>query len=86
MQIGLKLMAQAGYDIHSAPAVWDDFARQAGGPGGAAALLSTHPSNRTRKDVLAQEVGYMKACGWRKGHVPAAALESTEASRGYFAL
>lgn len=79
-------MAKAGFDIHSAPAVWDDFASKAGGPGGAAALLSTHPSNRTRKNVLEQEVGYMKARGWSKGHVPTAALESTAAGRSYFAV
>eukprot|EP00892_Ulva_mutabilis_P010091 jgi/Ulvmu1/7454/UM036_0116.1 len=84
--IGLKLMAKAGYDIHSAPAVWDDFAAKAGGPGGATTLLSTHPSNSTRKNTLEQEVGYMKARGWSKGHVPQAALQSSATGRGYFAI
>lgn len=86
MQIGLKLMAKAGYNIHSAPSVWDDFSRQAGGPGGAAALLSTHPSNASRKSVLQQEVEHMEALGWHKGHLPSAALESTAVERGYFAV
>lgn len=86
VQIGLRLMAQAGYDIHGAPEVWDDFDRQASTPGGAAALLSTHPSNATRKAALHKEVASMKALGWRKGYVPPASLEMSAAGRGYFAL
>lgn len=86
VQIGLKVMAKAGFDIRLAPAVWDDFQRGAGGPGGAAALLSTHPSNASRKSFLQEEVAHMEALGWHKGHVPPAALETTSASRGYFSI
>lgn len=86
MQIGLKLMAQAGYDIQAAPEVWDDFDRHANAPGGAAALLSTHPGNASRKAALHQEVAYMKALGWRKGYVPPASLKTSSGGLGYFAM
>ncbi len=45
--IGLKLMAQAGYDPKAAPGFWTRFGEMKGG-GQSAEFLSTHPSDQRR--------------------------------------
>ena len=49
--IGLKLMAQAGYDPSSAPGFWTRFGEIKGG-GQSAEFLSTHPSDQRRSSDL----------------------------------
>lgn len=49
-EIGLYLMAMAGYDPEEAPGFWERMERLAGG--GMPAFLSTHPSHDTRHDNL----------------------------------
>lgn len=49
--IGLKLMAQAGYDPSSAPGFWTRFSEMKGG-GQSAEFLSTHPSDQRRSSDL----------------------------------
>jgi predicted Zn-dependent protease len=49
-QIGLMLMAQAGYDPTEAPRFWERFARVGGGQG--MEFLSTHPSDTRRQQRL----------------------------------
>ncbi|NAW52206.1 M48 family metalloprotease [Elizabethkingia argentiflava] len=50
-QMGLYLMAMAGYDPRQAPAFWDRM-QKASGPTGTPAFLSTHPSPANRKTAL----------------------------------
>jgi predicted Zn-dependent protease len=64
-RIGIMLMAQAGYDPHAAPRLWEKFAsvKQGRGP---AEFFSTHPSDRHRvqqlNEVLAEATElYQKA-------------------------
>ena len=49
--IGLKLMAQAGYDPAVAPGFWTRFGEMKGG-GQSAEFLSTHPSDQRRSSDL----------------------------------
>lgn len=49
--IGLKLMAQAGYDPAAAPGFWTRFGEMKGG-GQSAEFLSTHPSDHRRASDL----------------------------------
>jgi len=50
-QIGLELMARAGYDPRAALTLWNKMA-SAAGSGGQPKFLSTHPSNKDRiKDI-----------------------------------
>lgn len=46
-EIGLDLMAKAGFDPHQAPKLWENMQAMAGG-GGPPELLSTHPSPGSR--------------------------------------
>eukprot|EP00892_Ulva_mutabilis_P010090 jgi/Ulvmu1/7453/UM036_0115.1 len=57
------------------------------GPSGtAAALLTTHSCIASHREGLEQEVAYMMACGWRVGHAPTAAVDTTAARSGYFSV
>lgn len=46
--IGLIYMARACFDPREAPLLWERMAEAAGGAGGPAEFLSTHPSHETR--------------------------------------
>lgn len=50
-EIGLKLMAKAGYDPAESVNFWDRFSQASGGKG-PPAFLSTHPSSEKRRDRL----------------------------------
>lgn len=54
-EIGLKLMAEAGYDPSAAPEFWDRFARLKGA-GGPMEFLSTHPSDARRSAALREQL------------------------------
>jgi predicted Zn-dependent protease len=53
-EIGLELMARAGYDPHAAVSVWQKMARVAGGSG--PTFLSSHPSSSSRMQDLKAKV------------------------------
>lgn len=53
--IGLKLMAEAGYDPSVAPEFWDRFA-QLKGAGGPVEFLSTHPADSRRSASLREQL------------------------------
>lgn len=53
--IGLKLMAEAGYDPSAAPEFWDRFA-QMKGAGAPLEFMSTHPSDATRSAHLREQL------------------------------
>lgn len=50
-EIGLTLMAKAGYDPREAVVLWQRMEKMAGG-GGGPAFLSTHPSSKKRQEEL----------------------------------
>jgi metalloendopeptidase OMA1, mitochondrial len=54
-QIGILLMAQAGYDPTEAPRFWKRFG-EAGGGGKPAEFMSTHPSDERRAAELEREL------------------------------
>ncbi|AQX04510.1 M48 family metallopeptidase [Elizabethkingia meningoseptica] len=51
-QMGLYLMAMAGYDPRTAPAFWQRMQDASGGGSGTPAFLSTHPNPANRKAAL----------------------------------
>lgn len=53
--IGLKLMAEAGYDPSAAPEFWDRFG-ELKGAGGPVEFLSTHPSDSRRSANLREQL------------------------------
>lgn len=65
-QMGLYLMAMAGYDPRNAPAFWDRMQAQSGASG-TPAFLSTHPSPGNRKaaleSLMPKALEYYKAAG-----------------------
>lgn len=56
--VGLRYMADAGYDPHAAVAFWQNM-MQAKGGGGPPAFLSTHPSDQARITALEQQIRQM---------------------------
>ncbi|OOH86476.1 deoxyribonuclease HsdR [Pasteurellaceae bacterium 15-036681] len=57
-EVGLMLMAEAGYNPESAPALWEKMSQASGSSnaGAFAAIASTHPSNASRQENLARLV------------------------------
>ncbi len=53
--IGLRLMAEAGYDPSTAPEFWERFATLKGN-GGPVEFLSTHPSDSRRSSSLREQL------------------------------
>ena len=49
-EIGIMLMARAGYNPSAAPNLWEKMSKAAGGSGGS--IFSTHPSNEARQENL----------------------------------
>ncbi|MCT4330474.1 M48 family metallopeptidase [Elizabethkingia anophelis] len=66
-QMGLYLMAMAGYDPRTAPAFWQRMQDASGGASGTPAFLSTHPNPVNRKAALEammpKALEYYKAAG-----------------------
>lgn len=61
-EVGLMLMAEAGFNPEAAPNVWVKMAKANGSSGeGLASLISTHPSNASRQENLARLVPKAKA-------------------------
>lgn len=58
--VGLRLMAQAGFDPNDSVALWRNMAAAAKGPQ-PPELLSTHPSHDTRIKDLRKEIGKLPA-------------------------
>ncbi|KLV08078.1 M48 family metallopeptidase [Photobacterium ganghwense] len=54
--IGLRLMAEAGFDPNESIRLWQNMAKASGG-NQPPELLSTHPSHSTRIDDLRKEIG-----------------------------
>ncbi|WP_273859757.1 M48 family metallopeptidase [Photobacterium sp. GSS17] len=54
--IGLRLMAEAGFDPNESIRLWQNMAKASGG-NQPPELLSTHPSHSTRIDDLKKEIG-----------------------------
>lgn len=56
-EVGLMLMAEAGYNPEAAPALWQKMAKATGSSGGLLeTLTSTHPNSKDRQDNLARLV------------------------------
>lgn len=55
-EIGLQLMARAGFDPRQSVPLWQNMAKVAGG-NDPAEFLSTHPSNEKRIDALVSQFG-----------------------------
>lgn len=53
-EIGLDLMAKAGFDPAEAPKLWQNM--QSAGGGGTPEILSTHPSPSTRIEALTEQL------------------------------
>ncbi|MBF0785877.1 M48 family peptidase [Muribacter muris] len=61
-EVGLMLMAQAGYNPEAAPTLWEKMSKAKGtSDSGLASLASTHPSNVSRQANLARLVPKAKA-------------------------
>lgn len=58
-EIGIRLLAQAGYNPEAAPEVWDRMAAESGGRGGPT-FLSTHPDPAARAERLRELVPEMR--------------------------
>ncbi|MEO1017281.1 MAG: M48 family metallopeptidase [Pseudomonadota bacterium] len=59
--VGLRYMAEAGYNPHAAVEFWQNMTQAKGGAGGLPAWLSTHPADQARINALKQEI---KAMGY----------------------
>ena len=74
-QIGLKLMAQAGFDPQQSVELWKNMISESGGKGGPQ-FLSTHPASESRIQALQQNMPgalglYQQAqAGGHKPHCP----------------
>ena len=88
LQVGLKICAKAGFNIHKAPAVWDDFeaaeTRICNVP--QPSVLSTHPAHDSRKVALRAEIESMQARGWAPGRTDDGLWDTVTTTRGYFAV
>lgn len=51
-EVGLMLMARAGYNPQAAPIVWEKMSKATGSTGNFGALVSTHPTNEARQANL----------------------------------
>ena len=56
MQVGVRLVQRAGFDIHKSPTVWDDFAKMSGRGSEMLSVLQTHPASSNRKKALEQVI------------------------------
>lgn len=59
-QIGLYLMALAGYDYHNAPNLWVKMANRSGG-GNQSEVISSHPNDQNRIRAIREEIPRVEA-------------------------
>lgn len=59
-QIGLYLMALAGYDYHNAPNLWVKMASRSGG-GNQSEVISSHPNDQNRIRAIREEIPRVEA-------------------------
>jgi len=78
--LGLKLMAQAGYDPRAGVEVWKRMAAMGGG--GTPEFLSTHPSHETRIQDLEARMPEALAIWEKSGRAPVAVLPGTSGRKG----
>lgn len=75
-QIGLYLMALAGYDYHSAPNLWVKMASRSGG-GNQSEVISSHPNDQNRIRAIREEIPRVEAFMRSGGKVVPTATPST---------
>lgn len=76
-QIGLYLMALAGYDYHNAPNLWVKMASRSGG-GNQSEVISSHPNDQNRIRAIREEIPRVEAFMRSGGKVvPTATTPST---------
>ncbi len=75
-QIGLYLMALAGYDYHNAPNLWVKMASRSGG-GNQSEVISSHPNDQNRIRAIREEIPRVEAFMRSGGKVIPAATPST---------
>ena len=75
-QIGLYLMALAGYDYHNAPNLWVKMASRSGG-GNQSEVISSHPNDQNRIRAIREEIPRVEAFMRNGGKVVPAAAPST---------
>ena len=75
-QIGLYLMALAGYDYHNAPNLWVKMASRSGG-GNQSEVMSSHPNDQNRIRAIREEIPRVEAFMRSGGKVVPVATPST---------
>ena len=75
-QIGLYLMALAGYDYHNAPNLWVKMASRSGG-GNQSEVISSHPNDQNRIKAIREEIPRVEAFMRSGGKVVPTATPST---------
>lgn len=75
-QIGLYLMALAGYDYHNAPNLWVKMASRSGG-GNQSEVMSSHPNDQNRIRAIREEIPRVEAFMRSGGKVVPTATPST---------
>ena len=75
-QIGLYLMALAGYDYHNAPNLWVKMASRSGG-GNQSEVISSHPNDQNRIRAIREEIPRVEAFMRSGGKVVPGATPST---------
>lgn len=75
-QIGLYLMALAGYDYHNAPNLWVKMASRSGG-GNQSEVISSHPNDQNRIRAIREEIPRVEAFMRSGGKVVPNATPST---------
>lgn len=75
-QIGLYLMALAGYDYHNAPNLWVKMASRSGG-GNQSEVISSHPNDQNRIRAIREEIPRVEAFMRSGGKVVPTATPST---------
>ena len=75
-QIGLYLMALAGYDYHNAPNLWVKMANRSGG-GNQSEVISSHPNDQNRIRAIREEIPRVEAFMRSGGKVVPTATPST---------
>lgn len=79
-EIGLMLMALAGFNPDKAPEIWMRMERMSGGSG--SAFFSTHPSNKQRYNRLKQKIPAARLFAYNYGRRNKPASSSTVANAG----